>query len=702
MENILEKIYYIAGDSNKYQYRTLLLTFIFWIFANVLPSCLPFFEEMPKGNLYISNNPDYFEKNVLLNYTICENPQARFEVTKVPEYSIIYISGFYCNKFLVALLGISIFAGGSVGSMMLQFLSDHMGKLSSNILGITLLAVSVILVTFHVNYYFIFPLFFFIQLYTIVLAYSSIVNLAETTNCELRPFFISYVNFGFSISGLIFTLIFYLGGTWKTSLWLASSILIFVALIFYKLTVQSPRLWVSVGNYSMFYRSVRYISKVNNRWKMTKKVLPIFKEHKERYNTPSSEKTGDEDEEKKLLNVYNNIYEPLIKNEENSSRNHDLMDSDSDSDINEKDEINNGKILNGNSLNSLSNQVVSSDEIKTSSKGTFKSPTKEHNKEQILKHGSFTNAEKKKGHVGFNIDLNNIENDKLRKIQGKINESMVSIGASKLSLAEIQVFQKIDTFKTPRYRRKTETLIYKYFSEEDLKYDINEISDFTKLMTYPSQRVNFNVMNFSWFTITGIYYMSTIFLKYFPGSIFYNATKLYGVEMLSYIFSLILIKVFKLGRKDCITIFYCISILTILIISIQDMSINMVCNMLLLLRFGISGAHNMNFIISLEIYPTILRLTGFGINCNMGCFSAVFLPVFFEANIEKKLFVFFGFMLVLSAMLIVAYIPETNNKLLTNIVLEDNKKSNEVNSFFQKKRSINNNDDIDKYFVNEN
>lgn len=785
MESILEDIYFIAGDKHTYQARNLFICIVFWTVANVLPSCLPFFEAMPKGNLYLTNDTTYEEKSILLNYTICQNDKAEFIITETSEYSIIYNFGFYCNESLVALLGISIFAGGSVGSMMLQFVANNIGKKSSMIFAYTFFAISIILVTYQKNYYFIFPLLFFIQLFIIAMSYSSICQLAETTNYRLRPFFISVVNSGFSISGLLFTLVFYLGGSWKTALYLSSSIMIVTSLLFLKFTTQTPRYYVAIGNYPLFYRSIRYIAKVNGRWEITKKILPVVKKHMDQYITPDSERSLEEGEES-LLKVFNNFYEPLIgdydlsnshsfdesKNNKKQTENHrhyEKLDSninnihtrnylgissipgndnnlDSRKNTNKENLENTSSHANKDNISNINNNDKNNIEMKTNSNSKLSSIKNKNvnpmniNKanhldykilvnsaEPSLKVKNNNNTEQEidklnpkrqdtfKKHLHFNLEnifetkRNEEEDEELTKIQAKINESLISYDhqvhdkSKKLEVLnkdDIETLSKFNSFrKNPNQQKEVARLIYMYFDEEDIKCEQNEISDFKKLMTYPSQRAIFNILNFSWFVTTGIYYISTILLKYFPGSIYYNATKLYSVELVSYFFCMIMMNYYKFGRKDLLTLMYSISLIIIVFIVIINPSKSVLIHLLLILRFGISGAYNMNFILSTEIYPTELRLTGFGINCNMGCFSAVLFPMFLEISLGRRLFFIFIVLISSCMILVVFYLPETSSKLLTNVVPEDNLNKKTDKYFFRKKRSINNEKDFGNYFV---
>ncbi len=543
MEQLLEKTYSLAGDNNLYQRRTLIICLCFWILANVLPSSLSFFEEMPIVDIYNKTDNRIISQNQQLNYTICENNDIYYRIIKEPQYSVIAKFNIECDKILVASLGSAVFAGGSIGSMMLQFIINSIGRRFSYWITFIFFGISLICVILTINYIALFALFFFIQLFIIMLSYNSIINLIETCNPELRSTFVTIVNTGYSISGLLFTLVYYFDFTWKFVLILSTILMLFFTLVFYHLTVRSPRYYVSVGNYIDYYRSVRYIAKVNQRWSLVKKLLPIPKDYKdELLYTPINE------EENKLYNILE-FYEPLLYKKD------------------EKKEEDISRV---------------------------------HTKEIIL----------------------------------------------------------------------YEDLVYNYFDVVEAHEHYNEIAEFKKLLKYPSQRSIFLIQCYSWFSVTGIYYCISIFIKLIPGDVFINAILLYSIELSGYLFCVILLNYFNAKRKKTIYFFLFISILsTLLLIFHKNIPMLNTLYLILLLRFGISGAYNINFLYSTEVYPTTVRLTGFGINCNMGCFSAVILPLVLEIYIEEKIFLYFLIMLI-GCFILQIFLPEINN-ILPNIIPEE-------------------------------
>lgn len=570
MENILEKTYSIAGDNNFYQLRILIITTCFWIFANVLPSSINFFEEMPTVDLYSKSNNTLLEGNARLNTTICNDNSVFYKVSYHKDFSIISNFHIECNNLLIFLIGCSVFAGGSVGSMIFQVFINYFGKLTSFIVALTILFLSLIGFFLNTHYFTIYILFFLIQMFTIILAYNSVVNLVETVRPSLRSSYITIVNIGYSISGFLFTIVFYFKFTWIFALVFIILNMIFFTFCFILFTVKSPRQHVAYGNYLGFYNSVKYISKINSRWEYVKSSLPVPKEIVELIKTPTKE---------------NEVMEPLLDNKNDKNEN----------DKNDRNEI-------GNNISNI-----------------------------LLK-------------------------------QNKNKDNLINI-------SNTNPIEKLSSEETHSF----EEIVYNYFDvTHNDKIEGNEINEFIKILQYQSQRNIFLIQCISWFTITGIYYSSTYFLKYIEGNIFFNTFLLYLFDLFGYLLSWFFLNLLQIGRKNSILIFIFMSICSCIVINIRNNSqINNFLVPLLFLRLFISGSYNLNFLYSLEVYPSLVRTTGFGINCNMGCFSAIVFPLFLlndEFN-SRIILIFVGFLLI--CFVLQLFITETKDIILYNIIPEE-------------------------------
>lgn len=628
MENLIEMIYLIVGEKNKYQFRTLFLCSMFWIFANILPCSLPFFQDMPIVDVYSNENHTLLKKNIKLEYEYCNKEKYNFDIIYAEDFSIIFYFDFYCKKFLVDMLAISVFAGGSVASMMLQLIANQVGRNSSLIISLITLGASFILVYSHISHYFIFLFFFLLQMFIIMFSYSSICNLAEVVSKDLRIEFISVVNSCYSLCGFAFTFIFYYKISWSAVLVISFIYLSIISFIFLNLTVQTPRYYASLGNYVKFYSSIRYIAKVNGRWKFTKKILPIFKTQKNLFNTPDSEKKF---EETSLNDSYCNLEEVLLNK----------------NDYEISDDENNVKIT------ELCNEL----------------------------------------HDSINLYYNQLENkESIKKI---LNSSMKATKNINIDQEDIPVLltKKI---LNEHSKKSLEILVFRYFFEEDLKHEYNEISDFNKLITFKTYKPIFFSLNFSWFVITGMYFISNnLIFSLNNRNIYLNLVYFYSYELSAYLFTVVMSRYFDFKRKSILNFLYLVLIVATMIIILNDSLI-----FILLFRFALAGCHNLNFLISLEAYPTELRLTGFGINCNMGCFSAIIFPLFLDSQINVKVFGAFLLLSIIAVILFNIYVPETKNIVLENIAVRDEISSNNIspNKMLMKRRTVTN-IDLDEYFL---
>lgn len=628
MDNILEMIYFLAGEKNKYQYRTLFLCCTFWIFANILPCSLPFFQSMPIVDVYSKDNKQLLKENIKLEYKYCDKDNYNIDIVQYDDFSIIFYFDFYCKRFLVDMLSISVFAGGSVASMLLQLIVNQVGRNYSLIISLLTLGLSFILVFLHISHYFIYLFFFLLQMFIIMFSYSSICNLAEIISKDLRIEFISLVNSCYSLCGFAFTIIFYYKISWQFALLGSFIYLSIISLLFMNMTVQTPRYYASVGNYVKFYSSIRFISKVNERWKFMKQILPVYKNEINMFNTPDSQK-----DLKDSLNIesYCSLEEGLLN----------------DFDHDKSDEEN------------IINITEICDELHKNMKTFY---------DQVDNKKEF----KKIVNSGFNLSKNK-----------NINPEDVSLLITKKILDE-------------NNRKALKVLIFRYFVEEDLKHEYDEFSDFKKLTTFTNYKMIFFSLNLSWFVITGMYFMSNnLIFNLNQDDIYINLIYFYSYELTAYLFTVFMSRYFDFNRKSILNFLYVVLIITTLVIIIQHSLIS-----ILIFRFALAGCHNLNFLISLEAYPTELRLTGFGINCNMGCFSAILFPLFFNTQINSKVLGVFILISIFSLFFLNRYVPETKNIVLENIAITDESNLPNIspNKMLRKRRTCSN-IDLDQYFL---
>ena len=102
---------------------------------------------------------------------------------------------------------------------------------------------------------------------------------------------------------------------------------------------------------------------------------------------------------------------------------------------------------------------------------------------------------------------------------------------------------------------------------------------------------------------------------------------------------------------------------------IVDLNDNSKLFLTLLTAFSISGVINTNQTYNTEVYPLVVRATGFGINSFCGNIGGILFPIVIEL-LETKIMIMFT-ILNSFAILLTIFLPETNNKPLEDFIKID-------------------------------
>lgn len=263
MEENIDNIIQLAGNKNRYQYITLLFTFLIWVNVELLPISLPFFEKSPEI-AYV----DQSTGNIIhtqLNYTTCTWPEEYYNVTKVYKHSWISTFNIECDKLLIGLIGSFTFAGVCVGSLFFKTICDGVGRkktvLYSGIgYSITLLAF-VFSNSIYMNYAFSFVGCFF----CVNAALGSYILVNESVSREIRGSFGCVIMTGFSACGITYALLYKYVENWRFVLLISSVSTFIFVILFYLVTNESPIYYVYKGDYKMFMDTCKDIAKSNNR-----------------------------------------------------------------------------------------------------------------------------------------------------------------------------------------------------------------------------------------------------------------------------------------------------------------------------------------------------------------------------------------------------------------------------------------------------
>lgn len=190
------------------------------------------------------------------------------------------------------------------------------------------------------------------------------------------------------------------------------------------------------------------------------------------------------------------------------------------------------------------------------------------------------------------------------------------------------------------------------------------------LLKFDSQRRNFLITCFLWFSTSGIYYGLSIFLKTLPGDIYTNGYLLYTVEFFAYFLTGFIINIKGLGRRNTMIIFEFISLVgygLMIFFNFQDYTKTILA---LVARFAISGVYNTMFTYSTEVFPTCVRSKAFGTNSACARVGAIISPICLELMGEQKVPILFAILNGI-AFITLFFIPETLGKGLEEHIPEE-------------------------------
>ena len=211
-----------------------------------------------------------------------------------------------------------------------------------------------------------------------------------------------------------------------------------------------------------------------------------------------------------------------------------------------------------------------------------------------------------------------------------------------------------------------------YQSEgSDYSYDKMQGVNFFSLFENRETRKTFLIMCFIWFTTSGIYYGTIVFIKILPGNCYIASTILYIAEIFSNILTNYIIDTKYLGRKGSYLICFSFNVITLFISIVFIEKEIMKSVFLVILRFFITTVYNINYIYSAEVYPTVYRALGLSYNSLFGRIGIIINMVLIEL-LEENYFIF-CFVTCSICIVLSFYLKETYKSEIQD--LHDNKKN---------------------------
>ena len=200
MNQNIEKLIKLSGDSNCYQYLSLILIFFLWANTYILSVTLPLLERPP---LVTFNDTNI---TVPINYTICE--WNNYTITEHFNYSWVSEFHIYCDKTKTGLLGSISSFGFMSGSFLFSFVSKVVSHKTNIMISLSLFIVFIISMTLFKYYWSVLCFVVLGNLLANFVNYSSMVISIESASKEKRSIFAGFITIGFTFSAVIYVPLF--------------------------------------------------------------------------------------------------------------------------------------------------------------------------------------------------------------------------------------------------------------------------------------------------------------------------------------------------------------------------------------------------------------------------------------------------------------------------------------------------------------
>ena len=200
------------------------------------------------------------------------------------------------------------------------------------------------------------------------------------------------------------------------------------------------------------------------------------------------------------------------------------------------------------------------------------------------------------------------------------------------------------------------------------KREDKNISFFVSLK-YKSLRYKFLILCVLWFGTRTISNAVALYSKALPGNYYWNIIILFIFESFAYYVSGVLINISSLGRKGTLYLEYFIIIVSFLLLSFFKFSLPVELTLNSIIRFCESAIELVYWTYTLEVYPTLVRSTNFGINVTFGNIGSIIAPMIYEYLPGWLLLLIFAIMCIFHSFLLF-FLPETEGKPMVETIEE--------------------------------
>ena len=257
----IEKLLSYAGNENRYQYFVLFIFLFLWVNCNFIAVVLPYLEREPLINYY-DNNGIFHEKEPLSS----EKCSYKYEIVKRFNYSWVNEFGIECDIFKIGLIGVFIFIGNTLGSVVFCILQKYLPHKKTLIISSIGFIISVFLSTLINNIKYIYYLYLcliFNGMFSNCLNYSSLIICEEIISSRKRSLFSGVINMGYGLCGIIYSLIIMYVQNWRYDFYILIGLSLFDAVLICIFVYDSPRVYIDKGEIEKVNKILECVASFN-------------------------------------------------------------------------------------------------------------------------------------------------------------------------------------------------------------------------------------------------------------------------------------------------------------------------------------------------------------------------------------------------------------------------------------------------------
>jgi MFS family permease len=258
-DNNIKNLVKQAGNKNRYQYITLFIIFLIYGSTEFITISLPYLETRPTVEFFDSNG---IRHEMQINYTICES--YKYNITKNVS-SIVSDTKLYCDKTGTSLIGMSLFCGVMIGSLILYFFADMWGR-KKTILIFSVLYVGSLLLTYFIenNIYVYYTAMFFSGMFYVIVLLTSIILLNEAISEDLNSIFTTIIYNSYFLYGMGYGYMLRLYD-WKTLYVIVAVLHIIFVTFFYIYCEESLYFYLTKNDRDNFLKTLEAVARKNGR-----------------------------------------------------------------------------------------------------------------------------------------------------------------------------------------------------------------------------------------------------------------------------------------------------------------------------------------------------------------------------------------------------------------------------------------------------